>query len=111
MSTPDAIASSYLDDVTLTIDNSEPMLAYVRATAIDVRRRHAAEDAQAQADALGQALVDWFGIILNAKQQQGPLGDLLRQVLGHVDIGDLGSYYLRDLKGYLTELNATLQPD
>jgi len=101
VSTPDAIASSYLDDITLTIDNSEDMLTYVRVIALYAKTRHAsAEDA---ADALGQTIVDRFGYMLSRDQKAGPLGDLLRQVLGHVDVSDLGAYYMRDLVGYLVE--------
>ena len=108
MSTPDAIASSYLDDVTLTIDNSEDMLTYVRVMALYSRTRYITEGSEVQADELGQTIVDRFHFMLDSDQKRGPLGDLLRQMLGHVEVGDLGSYYLRDLDDYLTEQNVTL---
>ena len=111
MSTPDAIASSYLDDVTLTIDNDPDLLAWVRVMALYTRTRYADESTEFQADSLWQTLIDRFTFMLTRAQEGGALGALLKQMLAHVDITDLGAYYLRDVDDYLAEMDAKANPE
>lgn len=93
----DAIAASYLRDVTTVANNDRRMYKF----AIDTAAKQKSTPHQTETDraeAVGEKVKGAFFKLLTLAQQEDPTGLLFAQFLAHVSTADLGFYYLEKEK-------------
>lgn len=89
----DAIAASYLRDVTMVANDDRRMYQFAlreaaRAKSVGYRTE------TDRAEAVGDAVKGAFYKLLSPAQQEDPTGRLFSRFLAHVSAADLGFYYL-----------------
>lgn len=94
----DAIAASYLRDVTIAVNNDRRLAKFTRTKTFEAMQTPYKAETD-RAEAVGEAVKHAFQGYLSPGQQEDPLGHLLAGFLGHVSTADLGFYYLEQYKG------------
>jgi hypothetical protein len=94
----DAIAASYLRDVTIVVNNDRRLANFAKSMVFKAKETAYPTEEQ-RAQYVGARVKDSFTNYLTEAQQEDPLGRLLVGFLAHVSTTDLGFYYLEQYKG------------